>query len=368
MRIALDATPLTEPTGGIRRYTAELARALAAHFPDDDYWLVSDQRWGSPPPLPNLRAGRPADQWWTRRWWLAGLPLELRRLGVEVFHGTDFAVPYLPLVPSVMTLHDLSPWSGGERRAERAGRVRRRAPFLTRVATLILTPTESIRREAIEQLRLPASRVAVAPLAAAEEFHPRPPGEVAETLGRLGVEPPYILFIGTAERRKNLARLVEAWRAARRERPGLSLALAGRSPGAAGELLNLSADVSAETGLRLLGPVEDREAAALMTGAALFVYPSVYEGFGLPVLEAMQCGAPVVISRDPALVEVAGEAAVAVPYDSPAELARAIVELSGNCARREELRERGLRRAAQFSWRQTAVRAREAYVEAVRRF
>jgi glycosyltransferase involved in cell wall biosynthesis len=334
MRVGIDATPLTEASGGISRYTRELTAALRGEFPEDEYILLSDQ------------VGERPRGWVRRRWWSVGLPLEIERQGVEVFHGTDFAVPYVPARPSVLTLHDLSPWREGE---AKAGRVRRRAPLLVRLATMVITPTEAVRREAMEKFGLAGSRVVAAPLAAAEAFRPQGEGEAR---GK-----PFLLFVGTRNRRKNLRRLVEAWREARRVFPELSLVVVGR-----GE------DLPPEPGLVVRGVLSDDEVAALMSAAAVFVYPSLYEGFGLPVLEAMQAGAPVIISRDAALREVAGDAAVTVDAESSAAMARAIVELVGNPLWRGELRERGLKRAAQFSWRQTARRTREVYVEALRRF
>src|SRR5512139_4068035 len=111
MRVALDATPLTLPSGGIARYVRELSVALAIESPEDDIVLLSDQPFelasGTPP---NLRAGRPPRHWLERRWWLYGVPRETLRARIEVFHGTHFTVPWLPLRPTVMTLHDLSPW------------------------------------------------------------------------------------------------------------------------------------------------------------------------------------------------------------------------------------------------------------------
>lgn len=362
MRVAIDATPLTELSGGIGRYTSELAAALAAQFQQDDYWLVSDQIWKRGPLAANLHAGDPPRGWVGRRWWLAGLPLQLRRLEVDVFHGTDFAVPYLGSCPSVLTFHDASPWLSGDRR-QAAERIRRRTPFLLRLATMIVTPTESIRRQVVERFGVPRSRTVAVPLAAGGVFRPRPEAETAAVLARLNASAPYLLFVGTRERRKNVARLAEAWREARKQRRELSLILAGRDAGDS-QALNFAE----EPGLTMAGRLPDEDIAALMAGAAAFVYPSLYEGFGLPVLEAMQAGTPVVISRDPALEEVAGGAAVSVDADSTTALARAIVELTGDPKWRLELRERGLRRAAQFSWRQTAIRTREVYVEALRRF
>lgn len=350
MLVAIDATPLTEPAGGIARYTGELTAALAAEFPEDEYWLVSDQQWDAAGTAPRVRVGRLPDTWLRRRWWLAGLPLELRRIGAEVFHGTDFAVPYLGRRPSVMTVHDLSPWAEGDRRTSGAGRVRRRAPLLMRLATMILTPTEAIRRELTQRFGVSPSRVAAVPEAAGKLFRPLATPEPPET--------PYVLFVGTADRRKNLHRLIEAWREARRVESHLRLVVAGRPR---------DPRPPEEPGLVYTGLLPDAQVAALMARATVFAYPSLYEGFGLPVLEAMQSGAPVIISRDPALAEVAGDAAVQVDASSTTDLAQAILDVVRHPRRRQELVERGLRRAAEFSWRQTAIRTRAVYQEAIRR-
>ncbi len=366
MRVAIDATPLTLPSGGIARYAYELTAALAAEFPADEYLLLSDQRWENGPTAPNIQKGGLPRNCITRRWWLAGLPWELRRRRADVFHGTDFAVPYLPLTPSVLTLHDLSPWKQGELRAVGAGRIRRRTPHLLRIATMIVTPTEAIRREAIEHFHLSPARVAAVPLAASRQFQPRSEEETSGLLRRLAIARPYLLFVGTHERRKNLARLIEAWREARRECPDLRLVLAGR-PGdnfSLPEVLN----VAGEPGLIFTGRLADADIAGLMSQAALFVYPSLYEGFGLPVLEAMQAGAPVMISQDPALREVSGDAAVSVDAGSAVSLACAIVQLMRDPRERMELRARGRRRAAQFCWRYSAIRTHEIYAEALQRF
>lgn len=366
MRVGIDATPLTVPAGGIARYTSELARALAAEFPEDEYWLLSDQSWKDGPNAANLRRGRAPSSWLTRRWWLAGLPLELRRLGIEVFHGTDFGALYVPVAPSVMTLHDLSPWKTGELRAEGAERIRRRTPYLVRAATMILTDSESVRREVIEHFNVSPSRVVAVALAAGPQFYPRAADEVEAILARFGISHPYLLFVGSDDPRKNAGRLIAAWREARRHVTGLNLVLAGRI---GDDFLHKEVLNSTEApGLVFVGQPADPEIAALMTGAAVFVYPSLYEGFGLPVLEAMQAGAPVLVSREASLIEMSADAAVVAGAESVSELARAIVELMADPKWRLELRERGIRRAAQFSWRQTAIRTREVYVEALRRF
>ncbi len=350
MRVAIDATPLTLSSGGLRRYTQEISVALAENFPRDEFFLVSDQRFEMPHTAPmNLRRGggprHPAE----RRWWLWGLDRELHRLEADVFHGTDFAVPYVPCRPSVLTLHDLSPWMDAEWHAD-ADRVRQRTPLLIGLgsATMIVTPSDAVRKQAIERFRVHPDRIRAIPHAASACFRPAvaPPGS------------PYFLYAGTLEPRKNIAGLLAAWREVRRVH-SVDLVLAGRRR-------SDFAQLSPEPGLQMVGEVSDERLAQLLAGALAFVYPSFYEGFGLPVLEAMQCGACVIASRDPAIREVA--AGAALEAGSHAELVRAMLDIAGHPERAEPWRERGLRRAAEFSWRRTAQLTHEVYEEAQRRF
>src|SRR4029077_3164051 len=227
------------------------------------------------------------------RWWLWGVQRAMQRECAELFHGTNFAVPYIPLRPSVVTVHDLSPWMNPDWH-HAAHRVRQRTPLLLglRIATMIITPTQSVRAAVIERFRVPASCVIAVPHGAAEVFRPAAPPDAA----------PYFLYVGALEPRKNLDGLIEAWREVRRRHP-VDLVLAGRKRVDFKEL-------PPEPGLRVTGEVSDTDLAQLYSGALAVVYASHYEGFGLPVLEAMQCGACVLISKDAALCEVAGEAGV----------------------------------------------------------
>lgn len=335
MRVALDSTPLTLENGGLRRYTSELTAALRTGFPEDDYLLLSDQ----PVPPRNV---------FLRRWWSCGLPIELLRRRVDVFHGTDFAVPYLPVCPSVMTVHDLSPWLDRSWH-DHADRVRRRTPILLRLglARRIITPTEAIRRQVIEHLRLHPDRVISIPEAASDLFHPAP-SEPAR---------PYFLFVGTLEPRKNVATIVDAW--SRLQHPGVELVIAGRKR-------SDFAAIAPRPGLRLLGSVPDSDLPSLYSGAIAVLYPSLYEGFGLPLLEAMQCGAPVLTSRDAALVEVAGGSAIHLHALDTAQWIEAMTALLENSELRARQIEASLRRASSFSWQKTARLTREVYLDAQR--
>jgi glycosyltransferase involved in cell wall biosynthesis len=347
----LDATPLVEPTGGIARYTSELSRALACCFGDDAWWLISDQPI---PPLPgappNLHVSAAPRRQLARRWWLFGARAEIQRLRASVFHGTDFAVPYFPVCPSVMTLHDLSPWAPPPIRAA-SSRVRRRAPVLLRfgLATMVITPSEAVRRGAMERFRLAPDRVVATPLAAAQCFHPVP-GEPPPR--------PYFLFAGMLDARKNVETIVAAWREVRKDRD-VDLILAGRRRTAA---------IADEPGLAVRENVSDTELARLYSHATAFLFPSHYEGFGLPVLEAMQCGAPVIASRDAAVTEVAGDAAALTGATDVHAWSETMKTALSDEPWRAAMRERGFARALSFSWERTARLTREVYAEAIARF
>jgi alpha-1,3-rhamnosyl/mannosyltransferase len=331
MKIAIDATPLSVPTGGIRRYTQELAAALCRAGDEVDLLGAT-----------GLLA---------RRWWLCGLPLTLRRGGYDVFHGTDFSVPYVPICPAVMTIHDMEPFRAG-RPAAVSRRITQRTPALLRLglATMIVTPSEAVRRQVIEHFRISPTRVVAVPLAAPDVFRPRPASPGA----------PYLLHAGTLEPRKNLRTLIAAWREIRHEH-AVDLVLAGRVREDFGE-------IEPGEGLRLTGVVTDEELASLYSGALAVVVPSLYEGFGLPVLEAMQCGAPVIVSPDAAVREAAGDAALMAPGFDVRSWVEVLERFLAIPAHGERLREAGLRRAAHFGWAETARKIREVYQEAVSRF
>ncbi|HUQ95674.1 MAG TPA: glycosyltransferase family 1 protein [Bryobacteraceae bacterium] len=325
MKVALDATPLTEQTGGIRRYTVELAKALALCSPQDEYTLVSDQSYQHAPLL-----GVSQELCSSRRWWFSGLPRWIRRHAIEVFHGTDFSVPYFPVAPSVMTVHDLSPWRTGG-----SARVRRRTPLLLRLGlpSMVITPSEAIRRELLDHFPLVPEEVVAIPLAASRNFHPSP---------SLSPSPPYFILAGGGPARKNPGVVEEAWR----------------------EIKHRGIDADLKI---VAGGVAEEDLPQLYSHAIAVLYPSLYEGFGLPVLEAMQCGAPVLASHDPAITETAGGAAIQLDPRNT----RAWIEAMEACldaSFREQWREKGLRRAACFSWERTARQTREVYCTAIRRF
>ncbi len=348
MRVAIEAASLTLTSGGLARYTAELSLAMARSNPEDEIFLISDQPFRMPEGAPaNLKRGGGPRNAVERRWWLWGIAREMERLCVDLVHGPDFSVPYLGGRPSVMTLHDLSPWMEQDWHSD-AKRVKRRTPVLLELgmATMVVTPGEAVRKHAIERFRLRPDRVVAVPEAAAPWFRPveAPPGN------------PYFLFVGTFEPRKNLPALIDAWRAVRREH-GVDLVLIGRTRADA-------PSIAEEPGLRIVGELPDEELPRWYSGALAMVYPSLYEGFGLPVLEAMQCGACVIASR--AVAEAAGDAALYASGGS--ELANAMRLVASRPELVAERRARSIARSREFSWDRTARMTREVYAEALKRF
>jgi glycosyltransferase involved in cell wall biosynthesis len=212
-----------------------------------------------------------------------------------------------------------------------------------RRARMIITVSEAVRGEVIQHFGVSPDRVRAVPLAASSHFHPITPTSPPQK--------PFFLFVATLEPRKNVSALIEGWRESRAQ-TNAELVVAGRNRAD-------FAEISPCDGLHLLGEVPDQELPQLYSDALAFVYPTHYEGFGLPVLEAMQCGCPVITSRDPAVMEVAGGAAIHT--SSPQEIAEAMRALAGDPRLRNVLRGCGLERAAAFSWSRTARETHAVY-------
>ncbi|HZB46404.1 MAG TPA: glycosyltransferase family 1 protein [Pyrinomonadaceae bacterium] len=400
MLIGLDAIPLTEPLAGVGHYTSELARALARSSAADEFELAYPSTY--PPldlfvvdkvkPPSNLKAARVNVGAAGRHWWSLGLPRYVSRRGIQLFHGTNYDVPLWRRCATVLTVHDLSLFTRPEtHEARRVWRARRRLPLMARTATLVITPTEAVRREVCERLGVRAEKVCAVHEAARGIFRPLAFAATADTRRRLGAGEDFLLAVGTIEPRKNLRALVRAFESIVRETTaatttattqatatneatmkatlgGLRLVVAGGKGWLSDPLFDEVARSPVKDRIVFTGYVTDEDLRALYSSCRLFAYPSLYEGFGLPVLEAMQCGAPVLTSRTPALSEVAGAAALLVNPDSPEEIARGIVELLGSEAERRRLSGAGLERAAEFSWERAARQTLEVYAEASKRF
>jgi glycosyltransferase involved in cell wall biosynthesis len=288
---------------------------------------------------------------------------------VDVLHGPAFLIPTRRTrVAKVVTVHDLVafvqrdtiPW-------KYALYMRWLIPRVVAAAERVLTVSESVRRDVLAILHADPARVEAIPLGVAARFAPADAAAVERVRARHGLTRPYLLFVGNLEPRKNLPGLLDAYRRVRRLHPEPpDLAVAGGVAWRSGALVAaLRAEDLGET-VRTLGYVDAEDLPALYSGAEAFVFPTFWEGFGLPVLEAMACGAPVVTSRTSSIPEVAGEAAVLVEPRSCDSIAEGILKVIGSAAHREELRRRGLAQAARFEWRRTATSTLAAYAAALR--
>ncbi|HKP73548.1 MAG TPA: glycosyltransferase family 1 protein [Pyrinomonadaceae bacterium] len=380
MLIGLDAIPLTEARTGVGHYTFELARALSLAAPSDEFELAYPSVY---PPInltdeneptlpPNLRASRVAAGVIDRHWWTVGLPRHIRRSDIRLFHGTNYDVPLWGGCPTVLTIHDLSVYlHPATHLARRVRRARRRLPLMARAATMIITPTESVRREVCERLRVAPAKVVAVPEAPRHVFRPLAPPAALEATRRLGVGENFLLAVGTLEPRKNLVTLVRAFETVARSNAvpdELRLVITGKAGWLTRELFARVESSSVRGRVHFTGYVSEQDLRALYSTCAAFVYPSLYEGFGLPPLEAMACGAPVIASRIDALRETLGDesAMLFAPTDADA-LARSITELIGDRDAQRKLSLAGQRRAAGFTWERAARRTLEVYERALGR-
>jgi glycosyltransferase involved in cell wall biosynthesis len=372
MRIGIDGLPLLTPLTGVGHYTLELARALASIAPTDEFELISPR----PPSLAaaeKLNHATPANLRWVqskrwrlnRYWWGAGLPLHLRRSSLDLFHGTNFEIPFWDKRPAVLTIHDLSSLLHPEKHEKRlARRARWRLPLMVKSAAMIITPTESVKRELCEHLGVDSGKVAVTPEAPRSVFKRVESEQAIETRKRLGIRDNFILFVGTIEPRKNLLTLARAFDQILRQtslRP--QLVIAGKEGWLMNDLFRFINRAGIQDDVCFTGYLGDDDLRALYSSCTLFVYPSLYEGFGLPPLEAMACGAPVITSRIPPIMETVETAAYLVDPANAQELASAIVRLLEDPGAREQLSILGAQQVRNFTWERTASLTLEVYKE-----
>lgn len=369
MRIAIDAHSVGTGLGGNESYATNLIEALATIDSVNEYTLYVtrpeavrrfSQRW------PNfvVRQTRPHTP-------LIRIPLtlsaELRKNPVDVLHVQFTAPPFAPC-PVVVSIHDLSfehlPETFKRRsRAQLRLTVRRSA----RKATHILALSEHARADIVATYGIPADRVTAIPLAAADRFQPvvdeRELQRVRHTYGIAG---DYILTVGSIQPRKNLGRLIAAYARLRTDAKvgHPQLVIVGRQAWLVGETLRAIRDSGFSDSIILTGYVPDDDLPALYSGARCFVYPSFFEGFGLPPLEAMKCGVPVVAGNRTSLVEVVGDAGILVDPLNPEAIASGLSQVLSDEDLREELGSRGLERSRLFNWRETAKRTLEVYERA----
>jgi glycosyltransferase involved in cell wall biosynthesis len=374
MRIGIDGLILSKPLTGIGHYTLELVRHLARTSSEDDFHVVSSRPFirdlnsesDNPTNLSFIQAKvNPL----TRHWWSIGLSRHIRKNQIQLFHGTNFEVPLEGNCPSVLTIHDLTNfYQPHTQKRNIVRRLRRRLPLMARAASMIITPTETVRSEVHERLQVSLGKIVAIPEAARSCFRRLPPDQTLQTRRRLGIVNNFVLYVGTLEPRKNLAVLVRAFEeVVSKSDSELQLVLAGGKGWMTDELFRQIAGSSATKRIILTGYLSDEELCALYSSCTVFVYPSLYEGFGLPPLEAMACGAPVVTSRIPSLMETVGDAALLVDPQDEHKWSDLMISLLEDENMRRLLAKKGTQRAAEFSWERAAEMTRIVYGEALAR-
>jgi glycosyltransferase involved in cell wall biosynthesis len=384
MHVGVEATTLrSQQLGGVWRYTEGLIRALGRLASPHRYSLLflnAFKPWARVP-TPHLSAGamRLVEVTSTSNFLftflmpmlpLGGLGLTVESFlgSLDVFHSVNAALLPQRRGRRVVTVQDLTclrfphyhPWA-------RRMLFRMALRQAVRQADAIIVPSSATRRDLTTRFGGAAPKVRVIPLAHGEQFVPLEPEETARITGRYGLSwHDYLLFVGNVEPRKNLLAVIEAYNRLRsRARSAPPLAIVG-GEGWKNQAIHRAAAVSpVASDIRFLGRVDDDELPALMNGALAFLYPSIYEGFGLPPLEAMACGTPVITSNRSSLPEVVADAALLVDPDDRSELAEAMARIVDEQSLREELRDRGLKQAQRFSWDETARLTLRVYEEEI---
>ncbi|MFN7913876.1 MAG: glycosyltransferase family 1 protein [Vicinamibacterales bacterium] len=365
MHIAFDGTTLRPGRTGVGYYTEHLLRHAALLRGDDDVTVISNAPVSTTVPLPpGVRTAVSGGSLPRALWMQVQAPRMLRRLRADVVHFTNGMVPAVCAVPTVVTIHDMSLTLYPEFHPLR--RVLLNRPFVdvaARRADAIITVSESARRDIVRLYGIDPSRVHVVHEAAAPAFDViRDPFELQRVRQRYGLGERFILYVGTIEPRKNLPTLIDAF-ARRRAAGDLPHQLVCVGPyGWLSDDIDAQIDrLNIRDAVRFTGYVPFDELPAIYNLAEMFVFPSVYEGFGLPVIEAMACGTPVVTGSVAALNEVAGDAAARVEVLDAAALGDTLVALASSREQREDLSRRGLARARAFSWERAATETLNVY-------
>ena len=368
LRICLDISAGLAQGAGIGRYARELAIALDELQGGPDLTLFHNRQPLDKLPASLSRLSRvviPLNNKLWRALVLTGARLpEMWGNAIahcDLFHGTDSLVPRIKL-PTVLTIHDLSTTLYPQHHTLLHRMYARVSlPGMARDAAAVITDSVATRLDLIEHLHLPPDKVHVIYLGVDHGlFYPRNHVHAQqEVLQSLNIKPPYILAVGTLEPRKNLASFLRAYASLPADRPHAVLVGArgwGESP-----LFNLVKELGLEESVHFTGYVADTMLPTLYSGAEFFVYPSIYEGFGLPILEAMACGAPVITSNVSSMPEVTGDAGLLVDPMSIDSIKLAMQELLVNNDLKTTLRTAGPLRAAQFTWERTARQTIEVY-------
>ncbi len=367
MRIAIDATSVPPRPAGAGVYAIELVRAMAQRDRRDGYALFASGHWLDDEladrrnwRVEHVRASsRPARLAWEQM----QLPHALRELGIDVLHSTHHTLPLRGVrCRRVVTIHDLTFFRiPGRYPPARRFYMQTLTRLAARSADAIIVPSNAVRDDTVQILRVPPARVTTVYEAAAARFAPVTDATARAIARTLGIEGPYVLSVGSLEPGKNHGRLIRAMRELRDGGFPHHLVIAGQRGWKYEDELAAVDALGMGGRVRYLGYVPDDQLCGLYAGATAFAFPSLYEGFGLCVVEAMACGVPVLTSNVSATAEVAGDAAILVDPLSVDAIRNGLRRLLEDEPLRADLSMRGAARAAQFSWRRAADETHAVY-------
>ena len=366
--IYLDVSAAVHHRAGLGRYAESLARALVEAHPDRYALFYNRERGVEPLPgleyLPTRTVGFGYKPWRLLVWLaqLARVGLDSLLPGAELYHATEHLLLSLRSTPTVLTVHDLIfRHLPAHHKPLNRWYLNLTVPLYCRRATHVIAISEYTRHDLVAAYGLPPEKITVIHEAASPRFRPQPPDAVAAVRTRYGLPDRYLLFVGTIEPRKNLSRLLAAFESVRADGLSDGLVIVGRRGWLYGDFFARLEQSPVRHAVLLPGYVPDEDLPAVYAGAQALVFPSLYEGFGLPVLEAMACGTPVVASDASSIPEVGGDAALYFDPRDVGAMVEAIRQLVREAGPREDMRTRGLARAAGFSWQVAASRTRAVY-------
>ncbi len=368
MTIYLDISAAVHHRAGLGRYAESLTRALVAAHPDR-YALFYNRERGIEPlagleHLPTRTVALGYKPWRLLVWLgqLARLGFDSLLPDAELFHATEHLLLPLHSVPTILTVHDLIFRNlPAHHKPLNRWYLNLTMPLYCRRATHIIAVSECTRRDLVAAYNLPPEKITVVHEAAAPRFRPQPPDTVVAVRARYHLPDRYLLFVGTIEPRKNLTRLLSGFEAIHADGLTDGLVIVGKRGWLYDDFFSRLEQSPARAAVILPGYVPDEDLPAIYAGAQALVLPSLYEGFGLPVLEAMACGTPVTCSDTSSLPEIAGDAALHFDPHSVESLTDALRHLLNDTDLRAALRQRGFEQAAKFSWDRVAAETGAVY-------
>lgn len=373
MNVCLDLSAAVHHRAGIGRHSQELLNALVTLDPANTYSIFYNRAREAQPDPPADRVPAYSVPWGDKPWrlrvllsHLVGHAQDALVPGADLFHGCDHLLPQLRRVASVFTLYDLTYLLTDTHTTLNRAFLTLMMPRFLAAARGVIVISESTRRDMLRHYRVDERKVRVIYSGVAPRFQPASAEETAQVRRKYSLPDAFILAVGTIEPRKNLHRLLEAYRGLLDRGSPAGLVIAGRKGWRSEEFYERLRALQLADRVRLLGPFPDAELPALYTAADVLAFPSLYEGLGLPVLEAMACGTPVVASNTSAIPEAAGDAGILVAPDDVQGWTEALARVLATPSLAAELSERGLKQAARFTWAQAAEATLDLYRSVLR--